>query len=221
MALPASLPTCFPTHPSYSCPEIGCRGRRLLAMLVCTAVMVLLTSSCALAGGVGDAGLGVARVDGSAAAAAAASSSALFSNSSSGSGDGGGGLDSPFSSLGLGSLQRLWAAPNQRAARPKAEVLAELREENAWKNSLVTWMLPQAVLERMPFVVQVRQPCGQPPSLPWHASAICAGCLPPAVATAQPSVLCPGAAHSACRMLCHQTPSPWPPPPNRPGSAAG
>lgn len=116
-------------------------------MLACAAVVALLMSSGASAGSIGDAGLGLARA-GSTAAAAAGSSAAPTNSSS-------GGSSGLFGGLDLGPWQRLWASPDQRAAKPKAEVLAELKAENAWKNSLVTWMLPQAVLERMPFVVQV------------------------------------------------------------------
>lgn len=117
-------------------------------MLLFAAVMALLTSSRASAGSLGDAGLGLARAGGVAAAAGASSNAPPANSSSSGSSGLLGGFDF------LAPWQRLWSAPNQRASKPKAQVLAELKEENAWKNSLVTWMLPQAVLERMPFVVQ-------------------------------------------------------------------
>ncbi len=39
---------------------------------------------------------------------------------------------------------------------PRATLQAEIIAENAWKNSLVTWMLPDGVKQAMPFMVQVR-----------------------------------------------------------------
>lgn len=52
-------------------------------------------------------------------------------------------------------LPALWRAafpPVQH--RPWSELQAEIVAENAWKNSLVTWMLPEGVKQAMPFMVQ-------------------------------------------------------------------
>lgn len=48
---------------------------------------------------------------------------------------------------------------------------AEFRAENEWKNSLVTWLLPDRLREAMPFPVQVRARC--PHLLPRARVACC------------------------------------------------
>lgn len=45
-----------------------------------------------------------------------------------------------------------WTASQH--AKPRAQLLAELVEENDWKNDMVMWMLPETVQERMPRVVK-------------------------------------------------------------------
>lgn len=41
-----------------------------------------------------------------------------------------------------------------RQAKPRAQMLAEVAEENDWKNDMVMWMLPESVQQRMPRIIK-------------------------------------------------------------------
>lgn len=110
------------------------------------AAALLLLACAAAAGSAGEAGLGVPR-----SAAGAAVPNGLAQNGSSSSSGPGSASSSRWAELWAGTSST--GAPSKK--KDKAQVLAELRAENEWKNSLVLWVLPQEIRNQMPMVVQV------------------------------------------------------------------
>lgn len=100
--------------------------------ILALAALAALAAVGAASGGLGDVSLAMARLGGGA--------SGLSGNGT--------------SAWRAPAWTALWERPSG-TPKPKEQRLAELREENAWKNNLVLWILPQSARDAMPMPLQV------------------------------------------------------------------
>ena len=123
--------TVIPSWTAFETMALHPMGRLLLGLVCATALAALLVAASG-----SDAGLAAARLVGG-------SRGVVHQH------------NGTSAASAWSSWQRLWHGTPPLVAKPKAQLLRELREENVWKNDLVLWILPAKARAAMPMVLQV------------------------------------------------------------------